>query len=248
MTTYEISADNIVIVGCGGVASWLLPVLIRLAAASENRQPNIILVDGDKLEEKNLDRQLFSMDQIGQPKTAALKALYESQYPKLVSLPEYMLEGMDWPSHSLFFGCVDNHVARKLILQAVDSTHGRGIIGGNEYTDSEAYVYEPEWRGTPLDPRVYYPEILTNQANDPTRPQSCQGALADENPQLVIANFSAANHMAWLFWFYYVQRHGMDKAATHEFWPVLHRNTFSRFSTELLGKKRETKPRTSVTA
>ncbi len=42
---------KIYIIGCGGVGSWLASAVARL----EN--PNhLVLVDGDDLEEKNLDR------------------------------------------------------------------------------------------------------------------------------------------------------------------------------------------------
>lgn len=243
METYEISAEHIYIVGCGGVASWLLPVLTKLCV-TQKHPPVIVLIDGDKLEEKNLDRQLFARDQIGQFKSDALLARYQSEYPRLRSIPQFLTDGMEWERNSLFFGCADNHAARRMVLAAVDMYGGRAIIGGNEYTDAEAYVYDPEWSGQSLDPRKYYPEILTQTANDPTRPRSCTGIAAVETPQLVLANFAAANYMLWLFWFYYVERPRMDRGATTDFWPIKHRNTFSRCSTELIGQCKTAQPNT----
>lgn len=227
--------NTIYIIGTGGVASWLLPVLLKLLRAFDT-QPTIVLMDGDKLEPKNLDRQLFSPEQVGQFKSDALKVLYAPHYDKLTSCPEFFTEGTDGlQENSLYLCCVDNMAARKAVLQAVDRLGGRAIFGANEYTDSEAYWYEQDWQGTALDPRTFYPTITTDERDDPTRPQSCQGVASDASPQLVLANFSAANFMMWLLWFHYVERPKMDRLATLDYWPHHHRNNFSRFSTVLIG-------------
>lgn len=243
MPRSEALPDNIYIVGCGGVTSWLLPVLIRLIYEND---PNIHLMDGDKLEPKNLDRQLFSVDDIGKFKAEALLARYTDDYVSLYDRNEYLVEGTEVEPHSLYLGCADNHTARRNILTMVDNHGGRAIIGGNEYTDAEAYVYEPPWKGSPLDPRVFYPDILTDTDNDPARPASCQGIAQQQTPQLVLANSSAANAILWLFWFYYFEKSKMPPDS-QEFWPLRHSNTFSRFSTTLVGQqKREpikTKPK-----
>lgn len=67
MKPITIPEINPFIIGAGGVASYLLPVLIKTFPI-----PNLWLRDADKLEERNLDRQLFSPDQIGQFKAEAL--------------------------------------------------------------------------------------------------------------------------------------------------------------------------------
>lgn len=246
MRTYSLAVGNIIVVGCGGVASWLMQPLIRVVKG--HGDPLIHLVDGDVLEEKNLERQLFNELDIGKKKSVALAARYEVQYPGLEVHDDYLIEGMDFPAASLWLCCADNHAARRLTLSYVDQLGGRAIIGGNEYTDAEAYIYDPAWKETALDPRVYYPEILTDEAGDPTRPQTCQGMAAIANPQLVLANQQAAGYMSWLIWFHYVQRFTMDRESTYPYWPVLHANNFSRFRTENVSDKmaaheRRTKPK-----
>jgi hypothetical protein len=247
MDSYKIAVNDVYIIGCGGVASWLLPPLIKLFRR-QTPEPNLILVDGDKLEKRNLDRQLFSPDCIGMHKAEALCGIHRHSYMSMSFRNEYMLEGMELAPNSLVLGCADNHVSRKVILASIDRFGGRAIIGGNEYTDAEAYVYEAAWRGTALDPRKFYPEILTDQRDDPTRPTSCQGVAAEAHPQLVLANFAAANHMLWLIWFHYVERPAMDKDETFEFWPVHHSNTFSRCNTKLLGQRKADAPPTETKA
>ena len=237
MNAYSAGLNNVYIIGCGGVASWLLPLMVKLLS-NQSPPPCITLVDGDRLEKRNLDRQLFNLDHVGKPKAEMLVTKYKDQYPRLVAINEFLMDGSLQPEPgSLFFGCADNHAARRMVLSLVDQWGGKAIIGGNEYTDSEAYIYDPEWRGTHLDPRVYYPEILTDTTGDPTRPVSCQGEATVAHPQLAWANFSAANAMVGLFWFYYVERQKLSRADTYHVWPVRHSNTFSRFTTQLIGKE-----------
>lgn len=223
---------EIVIIGCGGVASYLLPCLLKLLKG----QSQVVLVDGDKLEHRNLDRQLFSADAIGLNKATALhKVLGEPRNIRVVE--SYFSPGsLIVPEGVFFMGCADNHAARKAILDMVDERSGQAVIGGNEYTDADAYYYHFSWRDSGMDPRQYFPEINTDKSGDPTRPQSCQGDAQVASPQLALANMSAANHMLWLFWFYCAEVHRMDNESK-PFWPVRHHNTFTRMGTELIRDK-----------
>ncbi|MDV7396813.1 hypothetical protein RZS08_35775, partial [Arthrospira platensis SPKY1] len=63
-------ALNLIIVGAGGVTSYLLPPLIRSFFTSG------VLIDGDTLEERNIDRQLFDQTFIGHGKAPALLATH----------------------------------------------------------------------------------------------------------------------------------------------------------------------------
>lgn len=233
MEHFKISVNNIYVVGCGGVASWLLPPLLRLLRHQEPL-PFVTLLDGDKFEEGNIDRQLFNHNYIGTNKATSLSDLYDDLYYNLDSEETFLTEGTDITPNSLLLGCADNHAARRTILYLCDRHNCRAIIGGNEYTDADAYFYEPALKDTPLDPRVYFPDILTDETGDPTRPRSCQGIAQEQTPQLVLANFSAANSMLWLLWFHYVERLRMPKSETYNFWPMRHFNSFSRFGTDLV--------------
>jgi hypothetical protein len=157
---------------------------------------NIVLVDGDTLEKKNLNRQLFSDTDLGQNKAEALAAKYECGAIA------------DWYSESLIqhdrsdwiIGVVDNHIARRSILAAADMAGCSAIFGANEVHSSEAYVYLAKWRDTKNDPRVMYPEILTDTNGDPRRAAiGCTGEAQAANVQLVTANFMAAALVAHLY-------------------------------------------------
>lgn len=201
------SVSNIVVIGCGGVASWLLPPLMKLLAGCDHK-PLLVLVDGDTIEERNLERQWFSEEDIGKNKAAALTSKLPNDYPIDPAIEQYYSDGMTLPLNGniLFIGCADNHAARRAILSAVDRGQGWAVIAGNEYTEAEAYYYEPRLKDTPADPRKFYPSILTDNTGDPTRPAGCTGVAARIAPQLVLANFSAANHALWLIHHHFVER------------------------------------------
>jgi len=179
------------IIGCGGVGSWLAEAIVRLGNPS-----SVVLVDGDTLEEKNLDRQLFSEADIGKNKALALSIKLKCKFSdQWYSEHNFAHDQTDW-----LFGCVDNNPGRDMVLKACDLYDCKAILAANETHSSEAYVYLPEWRGTSLDPRVYYPEIEKDETGNPAaRRMGCTGEAQKENVQLVTANFMAAALAAHLF-------------------------------------------------
>lgn len=181
----------IYIIGCGGVGSFLAPTLCLLAG-----NENITLVDGDKLERKNLNRQLFDESMVGENKAEALARRYNCS-----AIAEWYSESlMPHSRYDWLIGVVDNHLARRGVLNAVDLNDCRAILAANEVHSSEAYVYLPQWRDTKLDPRVMYPEIRTDRSNDPrTGAIGCTGEAQTANVQLVTANFMAAALAAHLY-------------------------------------------------
>lgn len=215
------------IVGAGGVASWLIPLLKKTVSPDDE----IKIIDGDLLEIRNLDRQLFGPEWIGWNKAEALAEIHNVDYE-----PSY-LERDHWllthpTSHwEAIWCCADNHPARKLCLELVDEgLADLAIIGGNEFTDSEAYAYKAPWKGTQFDPRIFYPEINTNEAGDPLNPLACQGVAQTANRQLALANYVAAGFMAHLWWF--ITYHGTEVLL--ENWPKLHQSNFSIFHSRSL--------------
>ncbi len=172
------------IIGAGGVGSWLCPSLCLLIGPK-----NVTVIDGDTLEQKNLNRQLFTRRQVGQNKASALARRY-----KCHAVPGWFNAGSIRPhDRDWLFVCVDNNPARSAALQACDMADCRAIVAANEITSSEAYVYCRDWQGSRLDPRTYYPEIATDQTRDPQAAAiGCTGEAQEQNRQLVSANFSAA--------------------------------------------------------
>lgn len=177
---------HIVLIGAGGVASYLLPVLLKAFKPSK-----ITIYDKDMLEERNLDRQLFDPEMVGTNKATALLATISPNNPTHFEIiDEWFTQATKLPDGVDFIVCVaDNHMARYAACLAAQDLGIRAYVGGNEYFDHEAFVYDPKHAGTRLDPLVRYPNIRTETRGSPTR---CQGEEQEAHPQLAIANFGCA--------------------------------------------------------
>jgi len=212
----------IYIIGAGGVGSWLAPAMCKLVGPS-----HVVIVDGDKLEEKNLDRQLFSTDEIGEFKSDALARKYGCK-----SVPEWYSHGsIEVRSEDVLMVCVDNNAGRRAALESCDANECYGIFGANEVTSAEAYYYEYLWEGGKGDPRDYYPDILTDKSNDPRRAAiGCTGEAQENNKQLVSANFMAAALMQHLYVLWLIERSNMDGEAI-EYMPFRIRQNLSKYET-----------------
>lgn len=172
------------IIGCGGVGSAIVPSFCLLKSPAE-----ITLIDGDTIEPRNLDRQLFDSRQVGQNKAQALAAKYRCQaFPEWFSRGKLRLQRNDW-----LLCLVDNHRTRLEALEVCDESGCQAVFAANETHSAEAYYYRRSWKGSRRDPRVYYPEINTDRSGDPRAASiGCTGAAQRNNRQLVSANFMAA--------------------------------------------------------
>ena len=114
------SSNRLYIIGCGGVGSWAAPAACLLVSPG-----NVTVVDGDVLEEKNLNRQLFTPKHIGMNKATALAGVYRCD-----PVSDYYSVGMieHDPSDALIC-CVDNNRSRRDVLEACDSCQCRGDPG-----------------------------------------------------------------------------------------------------------------------
>lgn len=74
----KLKESSVGIAGLGGLGS---NAAVALARAGIGR---LVLVDFDRVEESNLTRQYYFLDQIGKPKTSALQENIENINPKLI--------------------------------------------------------------------------------------------------------------------------------------------------------------------
>jgi hypothetical protein len=191
------------IIGCGGVGSAIVPSFCLLKEPGD-----ITLIDGDKLERKNLNRQLFDPNQIGQNKAQALGNKYGCQF-----LPEWYAKGkVRHYRHDWLLCLVDNHRTRLEVLEVCDEMGCQAIFAANEMHSSEAYYYRRQWQGTERDPRVYYPEIATDRSGDPRAASiGCTGEVQERNRQLVSANLMAAALAEHLYVLWSMKAPRMDR-------------------------------------
>lgn len=79
--------NTALIIGCGGVGSHIAYYLTK---EPENKLQTIILIDGDKIERKNLTRQLYTENNINENKAQALAAQLKQFNPNktYISIPK----------------------------------------------------------------------------------------------------------------------------------------------------------------
>jgi len=146
---------RIVLVGCGGTGSHLLPNILQYIWAQHTKDkqelPEIILVDGDSVEQKNLVRQRFTATDLTLNKAAALARRYTSvfgirmnAFEGYISNKEELLQLAPSDCPNIIIGAVDNHRARMVMWQYfLDRQHQYPVFwidSGNEGWNGQAIL------------------------------------------------------------------------------------------------------------
>lgn len=147
---------TIIQIGCGGNGGYLTSFLSRYLA---NNFKNIeyILIDGDKVEEKNLIRQNFITPDLGKNKAEVLALRYGEafNYP-IKFIPTYfnistLKNGICKAEDTIIIGCVDNHKTRSMINNL---PYRYWIDIANEFTNGQVFINDRQYNM--FD---YYPDI-----------------------------------------------------------------------------------------
>lgn len=138
------------LVGCGGTGSWLVEHLAGMSYDLQRFQitVDLILIDGDRVEEPNIGRQNFRPQDIGHNKAAVLAQRYSADYgvrighvPRMATSRLLQAIGHRLPAHghNILIGAVDRFSGRRAIHQCF--TRGRrwrpwhvAIDSGNDQT------------------------------------------------------------------------------------------------------------------
>jgi hypothetical protein len=173
----------IAIIGCGGVGSIIAPVIAKMT------KQNIILVDGDIYEQRNLERQQFPASAIGKTKATVLANRLEQENPSLevTAIESFYTEFTRLPdSVTAVFVCIDNNKGRKHIVgNASDALY---VFCANENETGDAFV----WRKG-----QDFPQHLLAETEEEV--ESCQ-VRVQEVPQLAMANMAAATAGLYLWY------------------------------------------------
>lgn len=136
-----------VLVGAGGIGTWLAEGLARML---EFKYPNsaLIIVDGDNYEEKNKERQSFTT--MGNKAISTANTLTKNfNKTTFIPVPKWVVDdnfgGVDDPDSpkikasqliaegDVVFAVVDNFAARKIIFDAASKLHNVDVFtGGND--------------------------------------------------------------------------------------------------------------------
>lgn len=203
------------LIGTGGTGSHLAPSLARLAyhARTKGIQVHLTLVDPDRVEAKNVGRQLFCPAEMGQYKAEALALRLNAAFGLAIQAIPRPVETvtLDLPSYVservLVVGAVDNHLARQAIHRLVTQHRTWWCDAGNEAVAGRVYignlepaatVHAPEldafgWcRGLPL-PSVQDPDLLEPEAPEQPipLPLSCADLVARDAQSLMMNQLMA---------------------------------------------------------
>lgn len=192
---------NIKIIGLGGIGSVLCESISRYLNFHEDSH-TIYLVDGDSYENKNRERQVFSMSG-GNKADTKIKELAD-RFPNITfeAIPVYVSESnIDEiiNEDDMIFCCVDNHPTRKIISEKVQSLINCTLIsGGNDLVDGNVQLFHMRG-GEKVTPSLtdYHPEIMNPVGKHPDE-MSCE-ELAVSEPQLFFTNMTVAVIMCWIF-------------------------------------------------
>lgn len=113
------------VVGCGGTGSFVAEGLARLSPP----RADLVLIDHDRVEERNLARQNFTRDELGQFKSEALATRLSRRYELPVAYSTRPVEMSSIRYPGLIIGCVDNGLARREIAERVKN-RGLTWVGG----------------------------------------------------------------------------------------------------------------------
>lgn len=194
---------KIFIIGCGGTGSNLIKELARYLSTSHLSDIAVTLIDGDVVEEKNLERQAFQESDCKINKAEAMaKAVAEvfdvefQYYPHYIEDKEQLksiIDDHEPEDFSVIIGAVDNHYCRMVMHQVFSETASISYIdSANEYEGGEVVV-ATKFNGVELfpDKTYYFPEILAGENKSVTE-MSCE-ELNNSSPQHIVTNLMAAN-------------------------------------------------------
>lgn len=214
---------NLIILGAGGTGGHLFDRVARLAYGM-NADPNrpdlhLTLIDGDDVEDKNLLRQNFILDDLGENKAEALAYRYKDQMDvstkvitEFFTTPDEITALFDPEADfNVIVGAVDNHYARYLIEQSmavnkdefnavwVDSGNGERfgqvIVSGSEKVLQLDKIrsFIPD-APSPKSPFELYPESFMDFSgtNGDVTQLSCELA-AISAPQNIATNIIAGD-------------------------------------------------------
>ncbi len=123
--------DPITIIGCGGTGGFVSEGLCRLLHGTAHR---IRLVDFDRVEERNLVRQNFYPEDLGDFKSQALAKRLSRKFNRPVgySVNPFGMESHLMGGNNLVIGCVDSGPARQTIAESISrSSTNWWIDAGN---------------------------------------------------------------------------------------------------------------------
>lgn len=197
--------SKLIIIGLGGIGGALAEPMARYMAHGKGESLQMLLVDGDRYEPRNADRQRVSCDEIGQHKSELWARRMSRMFTVLdvKSVTAYVTPAniaRIIQTGDTVMLCVDNHATRNLVQEHMLRLRDAVLIsGGNDYTDGNVQVFVKR-KGRMLTAPItkHHPEI-ENPADKRPDEIGCDEEIPD-SPQLIFTNFMAAALMMNAFY------------------------------------------------
>lgn len=197
---------EVLCLGTGGTGGYFLEIFSKALMGGHSKIRALYMMDGDRVEKKNLERQAFLEEDIGEYKASVLASVLNDQYRlNWKAYPEYLisinkLEELFTTNNSsvvpVIIGCVDNHGAR-LVMEEFFKTHDNCIYfdSANEMYSGEI-IYSYKLNGRQLSPlrSEVFPDILKGDTRNVTE-ISCE-ELNNSSPQHIYTNMRAGLSLA----------------------------------------------------
>jgi molybdopterin/thiamine biosynthesis adenylyltransferase len=197
-------AERVVLIGCGGIGSQLLPPLARYLAHRPEPRPLLVLVDGDVFEAGNRNRQACETTDLGLNKAEVAARAARASGLAVAAIPEFVDEANVASivrEGDLVLLAVDNHRARALVDRHLLSIEQATLIsGGNDETDGNVQLVRRR-DGYSVDGHLVeiHPEIGELALAEEPAGLGC-AVLADTHPQLLVTNLFVASAMLAVLW------------------------------------------------
>jgi PRTRC genetic system ThiF family protein len=195
---------SVTLVGCGGTGSHIASGLVALQAAlaDQNILLDALMIDGDKVEPKNVGRQLFAIGDIGKPKSVVIADRLNAAFGcRFGSLDLHLEDSYTIPyskdALDIVIGAVDNVYARQCIAASVAAAHGIlwWLDCGNENHSGQVALGNVVAKAMRVDalgmtdrlpmPSVVYPDLIKSPRKA-RAPRSCAEAIASGEQSLMV--------------------------------------------------------------
>jgi molybdopterin/thiamine biosynthesis adenylyltransferase len=192
---------RIVIVGLGGIGSILSEKLSRYLKHLQDEEFDMVFIDGDDYETKNLVRQEFAT--YGNKAEVKAAEIFNKFEIPVKAYPHFLngdnIEALI-KENDIVMLCVDNHKTRRSVSYYCSMLDNITLIsGGNDYTDGNVQIYvRKNGQDITADLTTYHPEIKEAKDKSPEE-MSCE-ELEKSEPQLYFTNLTVAAIMCWVFY------------------------------------------------
>lgn len=196
------------VIGAGGTGTYFLKEVSRFIHSLGNHPPvgKMMIIDGDIVERKNIDRQCFQEEDIGLYKSAVMADILNCAFSLSWEASGIFLDTKEQLhietcgisqrkgrlSLPMIVGCVDNHACRMVLEDYFNNSNNCIYLdSANEYSSGEV-VFSMKINGEVISPlrSNYFPEIKKEKK---TRSQMSCTELNAVSPQHTCTNMLAGN-------------------------------------------------------